>query len=352
MRRRGFTLIELLVVIAIIAVLIALLLPAVQAAREAARRSQCVNNLKQLGLAIQNYHDVHGEIPPTSSGGSPASLGPTNNFSMKGRILPFVEQQVMFNALNMSFNSETPQNYTVRVQKISVFLCPSDGNVPGSTVTASQLPAGAVAQVAGYSSYPNNFGTIRDGFAKNGAGWTDGPADKMGTSNDGPDIKYSMITDGLSQTAMWSEFIMGGGQTNAALGQDGRSMIYGKLGNGAGFSDTSFPYGPAGFQQIVDLCQNQTTQKYNDQKGQEWLDHQMGYGGAYSHLMTPNKKSCSFDGFHTDSGIITASSNHSGGVNLGMMDGSVKFIKDSISATVWWAIATRDHGEVISADSF
>src|SRR5207237_63004 len=105
--RRGFTLIELLVVIAIIAVLIALLLPAVQAAREAARRSQCVNNLKQLGLAIQNYTDAVGALPPTattSPSGFPSQ--PTNNFGMKARLLPYLEQGAMFNALNQSFIAE------------------------------------------------------------------------------------------------------------------------------------------------------------------------------------------------------------------------------------------------------
>src|SRR5262249_45092436 len=102
MRRRGFTLIELLVVIAIIAVLIALLLPAVQAAREAARRSACVNNLKQLGLAIMNYTDGNGALPPTANtnpSGTPSQ--PTNDFSMKARMLPFLELGSVYNALNM-----------------------------------------------------------------------------------------------------------------------------------------------------------------------------------------------------------------------------------------------------------
>src|SRR3954470_20660405 len=104
MRRRGFTLIELLVVIAIIAVLIALLLPAVQAAREAARRSQCVNNLKQMGIAVQNYADVQGALPPTGIN-QPAGTS-ANNFGMKARILPFMEQNAAWNALNQSYNLE------------------------------------------------------------------------------------------------------------------------------------------------------------------------------------------------------------------------------------------------------
>ena len=129
MGRRGFTLIELLVVIAIIAVLIALLLPAVQAAREAARRLQCVNNLKQIGLAFMNYVSSQGSLPPTgtvSPSGIP--LQTMGNFGMKTRLLPYIEQTPLYNTMNMSFNGEAPngQNDTILITKLNAFVCPSD----------------------------------------------------------------------------------------------------------------------------------------------------------------------------------------------------------------------------------
>src|SRR5215211_1066775 len=116
--RSGFTLIELLVVIAIIGVLIALLLPAVQAAREAARRSQCTNNLKQLGLAVQGYIDVQGALPPTSASGFPTGVM-MNDFSMKVRILPFIEQTIIYNAFNQSIAYNAAQNGTVTSTRVS-----------------------------------------------------------------------------------------------------------------------------------------------------------------------------------------------------------------------------------------
>src|SRR3954471_23796431 len=200
MRRRGFTLIELLVGIAIIAVLIALLLPAVQAAREAARRSQCVNNLKQMGLAIANYESSNGSLPPV---GTAYQDGPNvNDFSMKVRILPFLEQSAIYNTLNQSYFSLSNtaayslMQSTAVTATLNAFLCPSDGNDPGYTQNGYKT---------GQTSYGNNIGTC---LTLNGLNF-DGPAYRIGDSKDGPVVTLASVTDGTSNTALWSEWIKG-----------------------------------------------------------------------------------------------------------------------------------------------
>src|SRR5690242_10046821 len=198
MRRRGFTLIELLVVIAIIAVLIALLLPAVQAAREAARRSQCVNNLKQLGLGVMNYESTHGMLPPSCTY-SVAVVG--NNFSMKARLLPFLEQSSVFNATNYSIAYNAAQNGTASSSTLNTFLCPSDAN------QNNRVMASYAGHNFGETSYGNNIGTS---MSFNG-GRFDGPAYSLG-SNLGAPVSLAMITDGTSNTAIHSEWIRGRNQ--------------------------------------------------------------------------------------------------------------------------------------------
>jgi prepilin-type N-terminal cleavage/methylation domain-containing protein/prepilin-type processing-associated H-X9-DG protein len=337
--RRGFTLIELLVVIAIIAVLIALLLPAVQAAREAARRSQCVNNIKQLGLAIQNYNDTNGSLPPTAMAiPSPAPASGYNDFALKPRILPFMEQTAAYNSLNMLLRYATDANWTVRTMQVNTFLCPSDGNVPCGTTA----PSGQTARQIGYQSYPNNIGT----FYKNNGNMIDGPAYSLGNTN-GPTVTLASITDGTSNTVIFSEWVRGRNQ---------------QPGNGLWqtYSATmAVPTAATALTTLASSCLSSSTVFLSGttawaRKGEEWLDNNCATGGCYSHIMTPNKKACFFngDGVHTIYTMVGASSNHSGGVNCGFLDGSVRFIKDGVSPNTWAALSTKAGGEVIDASSY
>jgi prepilin-type N-terminal cleavage/methylation domain-containing protein/prepilin-type processing-associated H-X9-DG protein len=322
MRRRGFTLIELLVVIAIIAVLIALLLPAVQAAREAARRIQCTNNLKQLGIAIHNYHDINGAIPPNSSNGP-------NDFSMKTRLLPYMEQVPLFNALNQYYTATHATNVTVHATKVDAFLCPSDGNFPSPTTNST--------------SYPNNVGIVRVGGTAATGGACDGPAYKLGQSTDGPVVSFATVIDGLSNTVIFSEWIKGTGTTGA--GPNSLDQVY-ALNISEGVNTPPLTYRQA--------CLGATVIAYT-QKGIDWILDDCGKGGCYAHIMTPNTRACWFgsgDNPNTDHTVVGASSRHPGGVNVLLLDGSVRFIKDSVSIPTWYALATKANGEVISSDSY
>ncbi len=220
MRRRAFTLIELLVVIAIIAVLIALLLPAVQAAREAARRSQCVNNLKQIGLAVMNYESTNGCLPPSDNATVfNSATANSNDFGMKVRILPFMEQGNLYNAMNQSIEYNIADNGTVSGTSVATFLCPSDGTIVNRGM--SNYPG----HDFGDCSYGNNIGTS---LSFNG-GIIDGPAYVMGsvaTSSSGtfgtPNggvVTLASIIDGTSNTAMHSEWQKGRGMAGDGLWQ-------------------------------------------------------------------------------------------------------------------------------------
>src|SRR5262249_40193933 len=160
----------------------------------------------QLGLTMQNYHDVNSAIPPTADN-SAANTG----FAMKPRLLPFMEQVAAHNSINFSIPYSYPQNWTIETLVLNTVLCPSDGNIPSGASTLN----GVSAQV-GYTSYPNNIGT----FAQNNGGMLDGPAWILGGSL-GPTLGFASITDGLSNTAIFSETLRG-----KAAFDNGRYQVY------------------------------------------------------------------------------------------------------------------------------
>jgi len=368
-KRRGFTLIELLVVIAIIAVLIALLLPAVQAAREAARRSQCVNNLKQIGLAMHNYVSANDMLPPVAvdepvNGGGQAEP-PWQNWSQHARLLPFLEQQPLYNAINWNFGARwgggnfsggdpnPPDNaaggawsvpqMTVLCTQINSFLCPSDP-YPG---TSGTFTFNGNTKLVGAFSYPANMGLNRR--ISNNNSWIPNGPNYVASNWDGAmkrNVGLSMFVDGTSNTVIYSEWIKGQA-VGTGSARDGLGEVY-NLGVDSGSIPTDYGY----MQKCATVPAIPANQNW------QWKGEWWGYSGTsiYSHTITPNKISCAYSDVGQDGRatitMINASSLHPGGVNTLFMDGSVKFIKSSVSYVAWYALATPANGEVISADSF
>jgi prepilin-type N-terminal cleavage/methylation domain-containing protein/prepilin-type processing-associated H-X9-DG protein len=331
--RAAFTLIELLVVIAIIAVLIALLLPAVQSAREAARRSQCVNNLKQIILAMHNYvgtDSSNGALPL----GRTLQAGTYRPFSQQARILGFMEQSNVFNGLNFSLSSYDPSNATGAAVVINSFLCPSD--------TAIQLPTRLI--LPGFGVAPVNY---RANEGTSVAMWYG--TDDVNNVNNGivvpPNglfysdqlIRLASIIDGTSNTTAFSEHVIGDFSNSIATD----------------FSDTFEPgTHPLNSDDAYNMClatniNNLSMQGYSN-VGAPWT---YGYHSttSYWHSAPPNTRSCMFPPSRIST---TANSRHPGGVNVGMADGSVRFVKSTVNVQTWRAMGTRNGGEVISADSY
>jgi prepilin-type N-terminal cleavage/methylation domain-containing protein/prepilin-type processing-associated H-X9-DG protein len=344
-RRRGFTLIELLVVIAIIAVLIALLLPAVQAAREAARRAQCVNNLKQLGLAVHNYVSANSVLPAQSMYPASANLSQGWSFSWYLSILPQLEQQAVFNAVNFSSQAYGADQTTAGYNQLATLLCPSDGVMkrPG----APWGTANYVGNYGGPGAIKPYSGTVVPLMDLEGIGGITGP------------IGIEAITDGTSNTALFSERLIGlaGNPTVYINKPDAKRAIF--QGPVAAGANTGINQALA-FVQGCKSIPGTTAANSSYLTGYEWY---YAYPlhivlTSYMHYTAPNSVPCnnssdaSWLSYIGPLGSASANSNHSGGVNVGFGDGSVKFVKDSINPQTWWALGSRGEGEVVSADSF
>jgi len=335
-RRSGFTLIELLVVIAIIAVLIALLLPAVQAAREAARRSQCVNNLKQLGLGVMNYESSVGSFPP----------GTRNHYgTWVVFLLPYVEQQALFNSWNSYGNNAANMmpgtteslfryngavNITVTSTRLNAYLCPSDGgNTSLTTYAALGMMVVSQNYVANFGNTSMSQGSITDnGVTYNfqGAPFYDirgSQAAGVSAGNLARTATIASISDGLSNTMMLSEVLVG--QTDGSSKKDLRGFTHymGSTGfNGFLTPNTSKP---------------------------DWV---VNAGYCNYDPKTGNTKNPPCILSNPALNLNAARSAHSGGVNVAFCDGSVKFIKNSVSFPTYQALSTARGGEVVSSDSY
>jgi len=359
--RQGFTLIELLVVIAIIAVLIALLLPAVQAAREAARRAQCVNNLKQLGLAVHNYHSVNNVLPATSMFLGPAysttpGVGPGWgwNASWTTSILPGLEQSALYNSYNFHIDGLDVANTTVGYNSLAFMLCPSE-NVR-QRPSAPWAPLSYRGNHGGPGTISNWSGTIVELGTSNPASWWGAAGDTNMAF-----FGFEGVTDGTSNTALFSEKLMGVATAVTSNSPNGKRGLYSATYPGA-YNTGNSTSAIAGLAACKSLPNGTADTGEITHNGFIW---HAGYPwgiliNGYNHFNTPNGFSCVAPDdtaggsriWGGTSGMITATSNHSGGVNVGMADGSVKFIKDSVAATTWWAIGTRNQGEVVSSDSY
>jgi prepilin-type N-terminal cleavage/methylation domain-containing protein len=352
-QRPGFTLVELLVVIAIIGILIALLLPAVQAARESARRTQCANNLRQMGLAAHNYHDVNGFLPPRehwmffqaapvggrSSGASPQVL-----------ILPYVEQASLLNQFNLLYdvNSDNPihpsipanagANAAARRQQLAFYTCPSD-------------PSGAFCPViGGFAGRLNYFGCIgawadcRGSLATGGAGG-DGVFSMPNAGGSGRMLGTTMgaITDGSSYTALWGEIHRGTFSCSGATSIDHTTAIQ-KAG---AFTPAEMVDGRG-----VAACNRPSSGSVIRYPGQQYYRGAIPQTSLYSHTLPVNwakgnltsRNPCWDNSFRATH--MSASSLHPNGAQICLGDASVRLMRDSIDFVSWQAVGTRSGGDI------
>ncbi|MDR3639375.1 MAG: DUF1559 domain-containing protein [Isosphaeraceae bacterium] len=359
----GFTLIELLVVIAIIAVLIALLLPAVQAAREAARRAQCVNNLKQIGLALHNYISANETFPPAAldTTTTPGTTIANGGFGPLSRLLPFTEQSAIYNAQNFSIdvingNPGVWINSTAAHTRISEFLCPSDLAPTWPTITGDPAVSPGVNYFASVGSsleftYTQTSGPPNGIFFHTGTGGR-------------PPVKLAEIRDGTSNTIAFGEWIVGDGN-DLIISIPSDIIFIGSYPPGVSRNTPlmQLPAGAAPFQTWAQTCAAGATTSANrtgshtSQLGMGWAWGLPGFSFG-NIVLAPNPKTpnCSVSSGASNTlwspGIWTLSSQHSGGANALFADGSVKFLKDSTSLPVIWSLGSRAQGEVVSADSF
>lgn len=350
---RGFTLIELLVVIAIIAVLIALLLPAVQAAREAARRSQCVNNMKQMALAMANYESSNtcypAAYPATRVGG--AVGGTWGAWSPQAAMLSYLEQGPVYSSINFSLlNQGDNANYigylantTACNTRVATFLCPSAPLFPGVLYNNAPAPGNNYFASVGSSVQWQGTATNKP----------NGVFQYMGTP-----IGVRDVTDGTSNTIAFGEWRTGDNNGSIlSVPQDVIEIGGANVGPNTDDPSNNMAFGQALIQAYLANCATLAkTAPNRSWIGQQWCTGMFGRALGNTLLAPnppyPNCNKTTGNGDFDNLGVFGMSSFHSGGGNVGLCDGSVRFLKSSTALPTVWALGSRSQSETISADSY
>ena len=330
-KRRAFTLVELLVVIAIIGILIALLLPAVQAAREAARRSQCTNNLKQLDLGLHNYHDTYRTFPRFAFR-SAASTSHWHGYSVHVRLLPFIEQEPLWDEIvtaSQNFGlSGHSINSTHQHARVSAYLCPSDVEYPDANWTSNcNYPVCAGPNLVWSISTDRQNGIFRRDLETN----------------------MAAITDGTSNTILVGEQLVG--DANTGTYNADTDVVRGIAWSATNQSTQQGPITAADLTTYGTACAAGTS-NHTGGMGSAWLRPVMFFT-VFNTLAPPNWEyptcmACSGCSAGDSVGVYPAKSRHPGGANHGLADGSVRFLSETIDLDLYQGLGSRNGGEVVS----